>query len=54
MDALITRTEGPRPTLVLGTLILLWLAVFTVRERRRRRAGSSAGSRTEHLTEKGA
>ncbi|MFE6720051.1 hypothetical protein ACFVDU_21030 [Streptomyces albidoflavus] len=41
-------------TLVLGTLILLWLAVFTVRERRRRRAGSSTGSRTEHLTEKGA
>ncbi|WP_371272828.1 hypothetical protein [Streptomyces albidoflavus] len=37
-------------TLVLGTLILLWLAVFTVRERGRRRARS----RTGHLTEKGA
>lgn len=37
-------------TLVLGALILLWLAVFTVRERGRRRARS----RTEHLTQKGA
>ncbi|AMM09208.1 membrane protein [Streptomyces albidoflavus] len=37
-------------TLVLGTLILLWLAVFTVRERGRRRARNRPG----HLTEKGA
>ncbi|MER7783624.1 hypothetical protein ABTZ92_15375 [Streptomyces albidoflavus] len=36
-------------TLVLGTLILLWLAAFTVRERRRR-----TRSRAGHLTEKGA
>ncbi|MFI8284367.1 hypothetical protein ACIF84_15090 [Streptomyces albidoflavus] len=37
-------------TLILGTLILLWLAVFTVRERGRRRARNRPG----HLTEKGA